>query len=131
MNSHLDKCLLFLQKREGLRQNRLSRRFEQAWRDARAIIALLIAKYRPERIYQWGSLLDRRRFWERSDIDIAVEGILKPSEFFALFGEADQLTSLPVDLVALEKIEPEFAETIRTQGRLVYERDRKNSDPLK
>jgi hypothetical protein len=59
-----------------------------------------------------------------------VEGILKPSEFFALFGEADQMASLPLDLVALEKIEPEFAEMIRTQGRLVYERDRQSSHSL-
>jgi predicted nucleotidyltransferase len=92
---------------------------------------MLIAKYRPSRIYQWGSLLDRRRFWERSDIDIAIEGILKPSEFFELYGEADRLASLPLHLVALESIEPEYAETIRIQGRLVYDRDRQDTYPPK
>ena len=129
MSLHLEQCRRFLQRREEQRQVRLDRRFEQAWQDERVIIELLIAKYRPKRIYQWGSLFDRRRFWERSDIDIAVEGILTPAEFFALYGEADHLASLPLDLVALEKIEPSFAEQIRTKGRLPYERDREGSNP--
>jgi predicted nucleotidyltransferase len=65
--------------------------------------------------------LDRRRFWERSDIDLAIEGITDPAAFFALYGEADRLTSFPLDLVALERVEPEFAEMIRSTGRVVYE----------
>ena len=130
MSSHVEQCLRFLRRRGEERQARLDQRFERAWRDARAIIALLIAKHRPERIYQWGSLLDRRRFWERSDIDIAVEGIPGAEEFFALCGDADRLASLPLHLVALEKIEPEYAEAIRSNGRLVYERDSEDSDPV-
>ena len=130
MSLHLEECRRFLRNRNERRQAQLDRRFERAWQDARAIIALLISKYRPERIYQWGSLLDRRRFWERSDIDIGVEGILTAAEFFGLCGEADQLTSMPLDLIALEKIEPEFAEMIRTKGKLVYERNRQGSDPV-
>jgi predicted nucleotidyltransferase len=122
MSGHIEKCRRFLLVREQQRQAQLDRRFERAWDDARAIIDLLIARYRPQRIYQWGSLLDRCRFWERSDIDIAIEGIETPDDFFALYGEADRLASVPLDLVALEKIEPEFAEIIRTKGKLVYER---------
>jgi predicted nucleotidyltransferase len=128
MGSHLEDCRNFLRRRETQRQQRLDRRFQQAWSEAREIIALLVARYRPARIYQWGSLLDRRRFWERSDIDIAVEGIVAPDAFFAMYGDADQLTSFPLDLVALEKIEPEFAEIIRTEGTLVYERDNEDSN---
>jgi predicted nucleotidyltransferase len=92
-----------------------------AWREFRAVLDLLRAKYRPRRVYQWGSLLDRRRFWERSDIDIAVEGVTDAATFFALYGDADRLTSLPLDLVALERLEPEFAELIKSKGVLVYD----------
>ena len=130
MSQHIERCRRFLEDREQERQARLDRRFERAWEDARAIIDLLVTKYRPRRIYQWGSLLDRGHFWERSDIDIAVEGIVTPFELFAMYGEADRLASVPLDLVALEKIEPEFAAIIRTQGKLIYERERQGSDPL-
>jgi predicted nucleotidyltransferase len=129
MSHHLEQCRLFLRKREESRQERLDRRFDQACYEARAIIALIIDRYRPSRIYQWGSLLNRQLFWERSDMDIAVEGIGNPAEFFALYGEADQISSIPLDLVALEKIEPEFADLIRTKGRLVYERNCKSQNP--
>ena len=122
MDLHLEKCRRFLRVREEQRQAQLDRRFDRLGQEARAIIDLLIAKYRPRRIYQWGSLLDRGCFWERSDIDIAVEGIVTPDELFAMYGEADQLASVSLDLVALEKVEPEFAEIIRTKGKLVYER---------
>ena len=130
MTGHIEECRRFLELREERRQAQLDHRFSRARDDARAIIALLIGRYRPRRIYQWGSLLDRSCFWERSDIDIAVEGIVSPDEFFAMYGEADRLTSLPLDLVALENIESEFAEIIRTRGKLVYERGRESSDPI-
>ena len=41
--------------------------------------------------------------------------------FFEMYGKAQALTSLPLDLVQLEKIEPEFAELIRNKGVLVYD----------
>ena len=47
-----------------------------------------------------------------------------------MFGEADRIASLPLDLVAIEKVEPEFAEIIRTRGKLVYERERADLDPV-
>lgn len=115
-------CLAFVERREARRQAALDLRFEQARRDVQVIIDMLIEKYRPSRIYQWGSLLDRSKFWERSDIDLGVEGIRDAETFFRLYGEADRLAHFPLDLVALERIEPEFADLIRTQGRLVYER---------
>jgi predicted nucleotidyltransferase len=114
--------LAFVERREARRQAALDARFEEARRDAQVITDMLIEKYRPRRIYQWGSLLNRRTFWERSDIDIALEGIPDAETFFRLYGDADRLARFPLDLVALEHVEPEFAELIRTKGRLVYER---------
>ena len=112
----------FLQKREQQREGRRRRRYQQARRDAERIVHLIIEKYAPQRIYQWGSLLSPERFGEISDIDIAVEGLAGPERYFQLLGEADELTEFPLDLVELERIHPLHAEGIRRKGKLVYER---------
>lgn len=83
---------------------------------------MLERDYDPLRIWQWGSLLDRKRFSEISDIDIAVEGIEDTATFFELYGKALSLTTLPLDLVELERIEPLHAASIRERGRLVHAR---------
>jgi predicted nucleotidyltransferase len=98
------------------------KRFSEARRDARSIIGMIRKKYHPSRIYQWGSLLDKRTFNARSDIDIAVEGITGAETFFRLFGDAQDMTALPLDIVQIEKIEPEFADIIRLKGKVVYEK---------
>jgi predicted nucleotidyltransferase len=110
-----------LRRRQARQQALLSERFAEAWRDFRAIVALIAEKYKPRRIYQWGSLLNREHFSLASDIDIAVEGIPDPAQFFALYGEADRLTRFPLDLVEIERIHPEFAQLIRQHGVVVYE----------
>ena len=83
----------------------------------------------PRRIYQWGSLLNRDRFTEISDIDIALEGLTGAEQFFAALGLAMERSTLPVDVVELEKLPPTAAERIRERGKLVYERD-EPADPL-
>jgi predicted nucleotidyltransferase len=123
------ECRRFLEQREAARQSALDRRFAQAWHDFRAITHMLIRQYRPRRIYQWGSLLNRQEFSEISDIDIAVEGIQSAERFFALFGDADQLSRCSLDLVELERMEPEFADLIRLKGALVYDRESENPGP--
>ena len=87
------------------------------------IIQRIIQIGNPAHIYQWGSLLSPKQFREYSDIDIAVEGVLSSDLFFKILAEAERLTSFPVDIVQLEKIEPEFSAEIRASGRLVYERE--------
>ena len=112
----------FFEERERRRSAALALRFEAAWKDARAIIGMLVKEYAPLRIWQWGSLLDQKHFSEISDIDIAVEGISDTQTFFELYGRALALTSFPLDLVDLARIEPAHADSIRNRGRLVYER---------
>ena len=97
--------------------------WEKARRDAEAIVAMLARKYAPRRIYQWGSVLDGKHFSRMSDIDIGVEGLEGGAErFFAMYGDAEALTRLPLDLVEMERIEPEFADIIRMKAKVVYER---------
>ena len=121
----LDRARAFQTEKERRRRARIDARFEQAARDASAIIAAIAEQVNPRRIYQWGSLLDRSRFSEISDIDLAVEGLRGPAEFFRTLGIAMDGTTLPVDVIELEKVPEDIAERIRTRGALVHER----SDP--
>ncbi len=112
----------FARKRaQRLRAQRLQLH-SQATRDAAAIIDMIVARFGPTRIVQWGSLLAPERFREYSDIDIAVEGVREPERYFALLEAAEQLTRFPVDIVQLETLEPEYRELILERGRTVYER---------
>ena len=121
----LDQVRAFLADREQRRRARIDERYAQATRDVRAIVSQIAAQVNPRRIYQWGSLLDRRRFSEISDLDIAVEGLNGPAEYFQVLGIAMNATDLPIDIVELEKVPADIAERIRKRGVLVHER----SDP--
>lgn len=121
----LNRARAFQKEKDRRRRARVEVRFEQATRDARAIVAAIAEQVNPRRIYQWGSLLDPSRFSEISDIDIAVEGLRGPAEFFRALGIAMDGSALPVDVIELEKAPKEIAERIRARGVLVHER----SDP--
>lgn len=118
----MDKVREFLKRKSGKRRLLLDEQYERANRDFERIVARVIDELNPLRIYQWGSLLDRRRISEISDIDIAVEGLNGPEEFFKTIGIAMDMTSFPVDVVEMEKIPADVAERIRKRGRVVYER---------
>ena len=118
----LDRVRAFLADKERRRRARIDARFAQATRDARMIVSEIAEQVNPRRVYQWGSLLDRGRFSEISDVDIAVEGLGGAAEFFRVLGIAMNATALPVDVVELEKVPPEVADRIRRQGVLVHER---------
>ena len=118
----LDQVRAFLAERERRRRARIDERYAQATRDAGAIVSEIAAQVNPRRIYQWGSLLERKRFSEISDLDLAVEGLNGPAEFFQVLGIAMNGTALPVDVVELEKVPADIAERIRKRGMLVHER---------
>jgi predicted nucleotidyltransferase len=119
---HVRKARQGLVRREEERRSRNRQLHAQAVHDSRAIVDMIVQQFNPDRVYQWGSVLRPERFRDYSDIDIAVEGITQPEAYFDLLGKAQAMTTLPVDIVQLEKVEPEFAESIRTEGRVVYER---------
>ena len=118
----IDAARRHLRRREAERRERLKDLAQRARRDAQRIVEMLIARYRPRRIYQWGSLLEVEGFREWSDIDIAVEGLEGPLTGLRAADDARQMTGFPVDLVELERIHPLHADTIRREGKLVYER---------
>jgi predicted nucleotidyltransferase len=118
----LEAVRAFLKNKEDALKDRLGKKWETACADFDRIVSLIISKYNPSRIYQWGSLIRPENFSEISDIDIGLEGIKGPEEYFAILGDAMDLTSFPIDIIELDKIDPADAEHIRKKGRLVYER---------
>lgn len=108
-----------LDRRAEEREALLARRLRQARADFEHIVDHVWETYRPTRIWQWGSLIDGAHFSERSDIDIALEGISSPAEYFAVIADAEARTRLPVHVVELEKLHPAFADSIRIRGRVV------------
>ncbi len=120
---HIKKARERLEKRYFLRQAAHRELHGEALKDFKAILAMIIERFQPRRLYQWGSLLEPVKFREYSDIDLAVEGISSPQAYFDMVDAAQSLTRFPVDIVQMEKIEPEFADDIRQHGRLVYERE--------
>jgi len=116
------KARQFLEKKEQDRKQFLDKKYYQACQDFEKIVDLIILKYNPKKIYQWGSLLNREHFSEISDIDIALEGVTSAEQLFEIYGAIMNMSDFSIDLIQIEKIEPEFAELIIKNGRVVYER---------
>ena len=75
-----------------------------------------------ERAYVFGSVLRPGAMHAGSDIDIALEGRLSAEEYFALWRALEnELSEWTVDLVELDQ-EVRFADFVREQGALIYER---------
>jgi len=121
MNISIEKAKAFLEEKERKKKEMLDVLYDRAIRDFDAIKEMIIDRYHPRRIYQWGSLLDRSMFRDYSDIDIAVEGVDEPARFFKMYGEAEKLTDFPLDLLDINLIEPEFSDIIKQKGVQVYE----------
>ena len=118
----LDQVRAYLAAKEDRCRAEIDARFARATREVGAIVAQIASQVNPHRVYQWGSLLERRRFSQISDIDIAVEGLRGPEEYFRTLGIALEGATIPVDVVELEKLPRDVAERIRNRGRMVYER---------
>lgn len=112
----------FLERKVAAREAEIRTLHAQASADFDAIVDMIVREARPGRIVPWGSLLRPERFRPYSDIDIAVEGVTDPETFSRILGRAHELTRFPVDIVQLERVEPEFRESIEANGRVVYER---------
>jgi predicted nucleotidyltransferase len=113
----------FLERKVASRDAELASLHARACADFDAIVDMIVREARPRRIVQWGSLLRPERFRPYSDIDVALEGVIDPELFSQILGRAEQLTTFSVDIVQLERIEPEFRESIEATGRVVYERE--------
>ncbi len=108
-----------IQKKKKL----LDERFKRALKDFDQITEMIIRKYNPKKIYQWGSLIDSTKFSEISDIDIALEGINDAESFFNLVSDAEKLSDFPLDIIQLEETHTLHKTMIKKNGKLIYSQD--------
>jgi len=87
---------------------------QQARMAATGMATHLRQHYGVKRIILFGSLV-RGDFAAGSDIDLAVEGLLK-ADFFRALGELNAMTHFWVDLKPLEDLEPRFSERVLSTG---------------
>jgi predicted nucleotidyltransferase len=112
----------FIRERQHQRQASLAALEARARGDARRIIDWIIRTWQPGEVWQWGSLTRPGQFREWSDIDIAVSGLAGPLDGLRMAETAATMTSFPVDLVELDRIDPRHAKTIRSEGIQLYDR---------
>ncbi len=84
---------------------------------------VLSGKFGAQKVYLFGSLVDGR-FHQRSDIDLAVEGLEPRLYFKALSKVYDFSGGFEVDLVPLEDCK--FRETVLQEGKLLYAKQGKS-----
>ena len=112
-----------LKKRRDIAEKEREQLFNKGYADCKAIIKMIIQRFNPERIYQWGSLLDKKMFTDYSDIDIALEGMKSIEDLMELERLAEGMTEFPLDILELDKVPSVHADTIRSKGVLAYERN--------
>jgi predicted nucleotidyltransferase len=92
---------------------------------ARALLPKLVRhlaeRYGVRRVWVFGSLVEGG-FHERSDIDLAAEGVRSGAALFRAAAELDDLAvPFSVDLVPLEDARPALRERIVARGQLLYD----------
>ncbi len=122
-SNNIEAARAFQKKKRLARQEELALRHQRAVNDFQQIVDMIVNKYNPQKIYQWGSLLNKDKFSEISDIDIAVEGLSDAQSYFNMIADAEKLTSFPLDIVEMESIHDLHKNMIIRKGVLVYERN--------
>jgi predicted nucleotidyltransferase len=87
---------------------------------AQACAHCLVRDFGARKVYLFGSLLDQESVHDRSDIDLAVEG-LEGRLYFKALSEVWKLlpAGVELDLVLLERAWPDLAERVKTGGVLL------------
>ena len=81
----------------------------------KATILKYAKKYNLSKVILFGSCLDRE---DPNDIDIGITGI-EPEIFFNFYGELLLETSMPIDVVKLDKDNP-FNKLVEKEGLKIY-----------
>ncbi len=105
-------------KREAARREILRRRAERAWAVARNAARLLKEEFGARRVVLFGSLA-RGEFDERSDVDLAAEGLggMAGRSFCRAAGRLQALDpGFSVDLVEMGEVAPSLKEAIEREG---------------
>jgi len=101
-------------RRAKARAERMAKLRDQVRGELPRVADLLRTRYGVMRIRLFGSVA-RGEIHERSDVDLAVEG-LDPGRFFRAAADCMAILSLPLDLVSIETAPPGLRERIEQEG---------------
>jgi predicted nucleotidyltransferase len=115
MDVSIAETAAWLRQREDERRRRVNERLSQLRASVPHAVRVLRENYGASRIWLFGSVATGE-VDERSDLDLAVEGISSQSYFNAL---SELLRNLghAIDLVRVEEAPPMLLERIRLEGR--------------
>lgn len=120
MGVSVDEVRQFLSKRDEERRRRCSALHNKALADVEKIVAYMKANYPLVSLYQWGSVLYGESFDELSDIDIALEGVASPEDFFKIYKDLENLTDFSLDIIELDRTDPISRASILERGIKIY-----------
>mgnify|MGYP006290751019 CR=1 FL=1 len=103
--------------REEEKRNLLFKKLNEK---ARQAARQLGSKYNLDKIYLFGSLINKDKFRLNSDIDLAVKG-LSSQDYLAAWGDLEDHLGYSFDLVQMEKANNLLVETIKEEGEVIYE----------
>lgn len=86
--------------------------------EARRAAQVLVHEFGATRVYLFGSLAREGRFHERSDVDIAAEGIA-PEQFFKAWAAADACSDTSIEMVDLGDVGEQTRKLILKYGELL------------
>jgi len=91
-------------------------RRQEALTKAKEAAKILKDKYKAEKVVLFGSVLEKDRFYMRSDVDLAVFG-LKDELFYKAYAEVmNILSEFEVDLLDYKECRESFKKEIKERG---------------
>ncbi|UCH98277.1 MAG: hypothetical protein JSV88_15930 [Candidatus Aminicenantes bacterium] len=122
-----NKILESLRKRLDREKEERFKLFKKLRKNLPHIINI-ITEFNVEKVVLFGSIIDKEKFTEHSDIDIGLIGLNK-GDFFKLYSRLTDRITWPIDLVDLDD-DPKFKAMILEKGEIIYDRGRKDNKNL-
>lgn len=85
-----------------------------------SVVQMLVEEFDVRRVVLFGSIV-RGVVDERSDVDLAVEG-LDPGSYFAALSRAEEVAGATVDLVPIEEVPSSLLTIIESSGEVLIDR---------
>lgn len=96
---------------------RRRQRHEHGLKVARQAATLLRQRFHVKNVVVFGSLLRPEHFGERSDVDLAVQGLAEQDFLSAVAAVTSLDPEIIIDLVAIEQASPSLRQHLEQEGR--------------
>lgn len=108
--------LLFQGRKPG---EDLDARYHRAWQGVRIAADILKKEYGAEKVWVFGSLTQRDRFDQKSDIDLAEVGIPDDKFYSAVAAITRAVRDFEIDLVDMKNCQDSLKKVIEEEGILI------------